>query len=208
MRISGHFVVAGALGMLASAVLVPAARAAEQVTLSNGFALRCDHHAQVEGRVRLYMKPGENSYIELRPEEIAGFEQVAEPASPPAQSQKGGQEADAQLSPADLHQMLAEAGRQHNLDADLLASVVKAESGGNARALSRAGARGLMQLMPATAADLGVENSFRPGENVRGGSTYLDALADPLPREPGAGPGCLQRRPGGRRSLSRDSAVS
>ena len=45
---------------------------------------------------------------------------------------------------------------------DLLASVVKAESGGNARAVSRAGARGLMQLMPSTAADLGVDDSFKP----------------------------------------------
>jgi soluble lytic murein transglycosylase-like protein len=59
---------------------------------------------------------------------------------------------------------------------DLLASLVKAESGGNARAVSPAGARGLMQLMPGTAKGLGVEDSFQPDENVRGGSTYLDAL--------------------------------
>ena len=44
--------------------------------------------------------------------------------------------------------MLARAGAEHNLDVDLLASVVKAESDGNARAVSRAGAQGLMQLMP------------------------------------------------------------
>jgi soluble lytic murein transglycosylase-like protein len=42
--------------------------------------------------------------------------------------------------------------------------------------MSRAGARGLMQLMPATAAELGVEDSFAPEQNVRGGSAYLDAL--------------------------------
>jgi soluble lytic murein transglycosylase-like protein len=72
--------------------------------------------------------------------------------------------------------MLSEAGQEHNLDVDLLASVVKAESGGNARAVSRTGARGLMQLMPSTASDLGVQDSFKPGENVRGGSTYLDSL--------------------------------
>jgi soluble lytic murein transglycosylase-like protein len=59
---------------------------------------------------------------------------------------------------------------------DLLASLVKAESGGNVRAVSRAGARGLMQLMPATASQLGVEDSFQPDENLRGGSAYLDAL--------------------------------
>jgi len=72
--------------------------------------------------------------------------------------------------------MLTKASHEHNLDVDLLASVVKAESGGNAHAVSRAGARGLMQLMPGTAAQLGVKNSFRPDENVRGGSTYLDSL--------------------------------
>ncbi len=72
--------------------------------------------------------------------------------------------------------MLARAGRQHNVDVDLLASVVKAESNGNAYAVSRAGAQGLMQLMPGTAAGLGVRNSFAPDQNVQGGSAYLDAL--------------------------------
>ncbi|MDE3188130.1 MAG: lytic transglycosylase domain-containing protein, partial [Acidobacteriota bacterium] len=83
---------------------------------------------------------------------------------------------DAKLSPADLREMLAEAGQAHNLDVDLLASLVKAESSGNAHAVSRAGARGLMQLMPSTAHDLGVQDTFKPDENVRGGSTYLDEL--------------------------------
>jgi soluble lytic murein transglycosylase-like protein len=72
--------------------------------------------------------------------------------------------------------MLTQAGHEHNLDVDLLASLVKAESGGNAHAVSPAGARGLMQLMPATARGLGVNDSFKPEQNVRGGSTYLDAL--------------------------------
>ena len=72
--------------------------------------------------------------------------------------------------------MLARAGAQHNIDADLLASVVHAESNGNVRAVSRAGARGLMQLMPATASNLGVHNSFAPEENIGGGTAYLDQL--------------------------------
>jgi len=62
------------------------------------------------------------------------------------------------------------------VDEDLLASVVKAESGGNVHAVSRTGARGLMQLMPGTANELGVADSFQPEQNVRGGTTYLDAL--------------------------------
>jgi soluble lytic murein transglycosylase-like protein len=59
---------------------------------------------------------------------------------------------------------------------DLLASLVKAESGGDARARSRAGAEGLMQLMPATARNMGIADSYKPEENVRGGSAYLDAM--------------------------------
>jgi soluble lytic murein transglycosylase-like protein len=54
--------------------------------------------------------------------------------------------------------------------------VVKAESGGAVRATSRAGASGLMQLMPGTAQQLGVADSFAPDQNVRGGTAYLDAL--------------------------------
>jgi soluble lytic murein transglycosylase-like protein len=150
------------------------AQAAERVTLSNGFEMRCDHHGQADGHVRLYLSAGENNYIELRPEEIAGFEQVDDLPADAAEPSPVGR--DAKLSPADLREMLNEAGHEHNLDVDLLASLVKAESGGNAHAVSRAGAQGLMQLMPGTAADLGVQDSLKPGENVRGGSKYLDTL--------------------------------
>jgi soluble lytic murein transglycosylase-like protein len=174
------------------AALVPQARAAESVTLRNGFAIQCDHHTQVDGRVRLYLSAAENNYIELAPQEIGAVEQVSDlpasvsitaappstppPASPKAKSQPLAAPAVAKLSGVDLGEMLTKAGQEHNLDVDLLASLVKAESGGNARAVSRAGAQGLMQLMPATAATLGVRDSFVPDDNVRGGSVYLDSL--------------------------------
>jgi soluble lytic murein transglycosylase-like protein len=165
--------------LAAVAGLAPAARAGERVTLRNGFVQRCDHHAAVEGRMRLYLSAGEDNYIELAPEEIASVELTADLPDPPAAESKtahsSGRPAP-QLNPADLREMLAAAGTAHNLDVDLLASVVKAESDGNARAVSRAGARGLMQLMPQTAAELGVNDSLAPDQNVRGGSAYLDAL--------------------------------
>jgi len=82
------------------------------------------------------------------------------------------------LTPSDLHELLSRAGSEHNVDADLLASLVKAESNGNAHAVSHAGARGLMQLMPGTARELGVRDSFEPTENVRGGTAYFDELLD------------------------------
>lgn len=150
----------------------PRLRAAEHVTLSNGFGMDCDHHGLVDGQMRLYLSAGESNFIVLRPEDIASVEVVPDrPGAPAVTVKKEGT-----LSPGDLHEMLADAGQAHNLDVDLLVSVVKAESDGRAQAVSRAGAQGLMQLMPSTATDLGVKNPFEPGENVRGGTTYLDSL--------------------------------
>jgi soluble lytic murein transglycosylase-like protein len=176
--------------LAALAILQPSARAAERITLRNGFEMRCDHHAEVDGRTRLYLSPGEDSYIERLPEDIVSIETIpdlqpptktaerAASAMPAATNPKTGPNAmrEAKLSEADLREMLNKAGHEHNLDVDLLASLVKAESGGDARAKSRAGAQGLMQLMPATARDMGVADSYKPEENVRGGSAYLDAM--------------------------------
>jgi soluble lytic murein transglycosylase-like protein len=171
------------ISIAAAGALTASAWAGERVTLRNGYEMRCNHHADVEGRVRLYPAAGEDNFIEFAPQEIATFEHVADPppdiAREPAKNTstiRPEPVKDAKLSPADLHEILAKAGGDHNLDVDLLASLVKAESGGNARAVSRTGARGLMQLMPGTADELGVADSFKPDENVRGGATYLDAL--------------------------------
>ena len=160
--------------LLAGAALV--ARGAERVTLNNGFAMQCDHHALVDGKLRLYLSADGSSYIERRPEEVAEFETVPDPPAQQTPVAASDAKENAKLSPTDLHEMLDKAGREHNLDVDLLASVVKAESGGNTHAVSRTGAKGLMQLMPATANDLGVQDSFKASDNVRGGSEYLDQL--------------------------------
>ena len=67
---------------------------------------------------------------------------------------------------------------QHRLDPALLHAVISAESAFNPRAVSHAGAQGLMQLMPATARRFGVANSFDPIANVNGGARYLRWLMD------------------------------
>ena len=158
------------------AAIAAMAHAGERATLSNGFAMPCDHHAVVDGKLRLYLGTGESSYIEMKPEEVARFETVPDPPAQETPTAVVDPKENAKLSPVDLHEMLDKAGHEHNLDVDLLASVVKAESGGNTRAVSRTGAKGLMQLMPATANDLGVQDSFKASENLRGGSEYLDQL--------------------------------
>lgn len=90
--------------------------------------------------------------------------------------------------------------RQSGISDELLRAVIRKESGFDACAVSRAGAKGLMQLMPETAEWLGVEDPFNPEQNVRGGSRFLKFLIDRyggnLPLALGAynaGPGRVDR---------------
>lgn len=64
----------------------------------------------------------------------------------------------------------------HGVSPELVRAVIQAESGFNPFAISSKGAMGLMQLMPATARELGVSDPFHPAENIRGGVTYLAQL--------------------------------
>ena len=78
----------------------------------------------------------------------------------------------------DFESIVQDAGQRYGVDPPLIKAVIQAESGGNPLAVSRAGARGLMQLMPGTAADLGVSNPFDPVQNIMGGTQYLRKLLD------------------------------
>jgi len=73
-----------------------------------------------------------------------------------------------------------EAAAEHGLDPCLILSVMRAESGFNRMAISPKGASGLMQLMPATAARMGVQNIFDPRQNIQGGARYLRWLLNRL----------------------------
>ena len=74
--------------------------------------------------------------------------------------------------------------RKANLDAAFVSAVIKAESNYDPRAVSRKGARGLMQLMPSTAARLGVRRALDPTANIRGGVLYLKELAARFANQP------------------------
>lgn len=73
---------------------------------------------------------------------------------------------------------IAEHARNQQVAADLVRAVIQVESAFNPTAVSAKGAMGLMQLMPATARELGVGNPFDPDQNIRGGVTYLRRLLD------------------------------
>ena len=77
-----------------------------------------------------------------------------------------------------INELVEAAAQKHGVDPMLVHSVIKAESNYNPSAVSIAGARGLMQLMPATARQLGVNNSFNPKENIEGGVKYLKYLQE------------------------------
>ena len=74
--------------------------------------------------------------------------------------------------------LVQEHASRNNLRPDLVRAVIQVESGFNPRARSPKGAMGLMQLMPATALELGVRNPYDPADNIRGGTIYLRRLLD------------------------------
>src|SRR5579871_781941 len=124
-------VVSGA--MMASGVSL---RAAEQITLRNGFEITCHHHAVTNDRVRLYTGATNDNYIEVAPADIASVERIPDPPAPapePASAAvpaavsvssasggmapaKGAVPAPTVLSQEDLNEMLAKAEGQHNVD--------------------------------------------------------------------------------------------
>lgn len=167
---------------VAISMCIPA-HAAERVTLRGGAQFDCARRELDGDHVKLYLVPAipesaagqPSNYVEVPANSVISVESIPDPA-PAIATQSPAARRTAPLTPAEMNQMLSQAGAQHNVDADLLASVVKAESNGNALAVSRVGAQGLMQLMPATASNLGVHDSFVPEQNIGGGTAYLDQL--------------------------------
>jgi soluble lytic murein transglycosylase-like protein len=133
--------------------------------LANGFEIRHIRREAAGENVRLYVS--DSSYTELPASQIVRYEADLTPLPSPEKPA---------AAPLSIDQHVARAGEANGVDADFIRSVIKAESGSNPKAVSRKGAQGLMQLMPATASKLGVKDSFDPEQNVNGGTQFLREL--------------------------------
>src|ERR1039458_5982687 len=180
----------------AVALLARPATGAELAILRNGFTIRHEHRLMMGTTTRLYLAADDSNFTDVPTEEITGYEKdlslpVPVPVPPPANSRasiaapsasaksefaKSGTAKSAPAPP--LNEVVNLASAAYHLDPDLVNSVIHAESGFNAHAVSPKGARGLMQLMPGTANQLGVNDSFDPQANVTGGSRYLRELLE------------------------------
>jgi soluble lytic murein transglycosylase-like protein len=143
---------------------VSAARA-EYVVLRSGARLTVTGYELIGDRYKLQMNGGT---AEILAAEVVGIEpqEIFDPLPEPLSAN----------TPFD--EIIRAAADRYGVDPDLIHSVIAVESNFNPKAVSRRNARGLMQLLPNTAARLGVKNIFDPKENVDGGTRYLrDMLA-------------------------------
>jgi soluble lytic murein transglycosylase-like protein len=156
------------LGIVAALIFLasPSVFAAEMAILRNGFAIRHERRETLDTVTRLYLLKAPDNYIDVPTAEIVRFEEVDTPLPLAVRS-----------APAsDLDAVVSAASKRNNLDPDLVNSVILAESGFDPNAVSPKGAQGLMQLMPQTAARMGVQNAMDPAANVEGGTRYLGEL--------------------------------
>lgn len=134
---------------------------------------------RVEGQVYSYIKDGVRHYTSKPPRGVAGatairsirysFLETCYACAPLPGVNFG----TLRLNTAAYAAEIRAAATQHGVDEAVVRAIIHAESSFNPNALSRVGAQGLMQLMPATARRFGVSNSFDPGQNIRGGVQYL-----------------------------------
>jgi hypothetical protein len=145
--------------------LAPSLRA-EYVVLRSGQRLSVTGYQLLDGKYRLQMAGGS---VEVPAEEVVNIEPeevfTPAPAKPPMV-----------VVAAPFRELVEAAAARYSMDADLIASVIAVESNFDPKAISRKNARGLMQLLPETAARLGVKDIFDPQENIDAGTRYLREL--------------------------------
>jgi soluble lytic murein transglycosylase-like protein len=150
--------------------------AGEYAVLSSGYRMYVDRHEADAAKVRLYHG---TDFLEVNASAVRGFEpDDAPPVSKPTQAAPASEPpvVTAGIPAAVTPQKLADdAADRYGLPRALVRSVMAVESGMIPDAMSSKGAIGLMQLMPQTASDLGVD-PYDPAQNVDGGARYLREL--------------------------------
>src|SRR5271157_2162645 len=168
---------------VAVALLARPATAAELAILRNGFTIRHEHRLAMGTTTRLFFDTDDSSFTDVVTADITGYEKdlslpVPADSYAPIPAPSKSAKSETVKSALALNQVVSTASAAYHLDPDLVNSVIHAESGFNSRAVSPKGARGLMQLMPSTAGQLGVHDAFDPATNVEGGSRYLRELLE------------------------------
>jgi soluble lytic murein transglycosylase-like protein len=155
------------LGGCAFLAAVPFA-SAEIAVMESGKILYVDRFERVDERVTLYVTGGGVVTVPAEIVKNVVANEIVEMGEDPER---------VSLFPQ-LDQYISGAASKYGVAPELVAAVIWAESSGDPNARSHRGARGLMQLMPATARELGVARIFDPGENVEGGTKYLKRMLD------------------------------
>jgi soluble lytic murein transglycosylase-like protein len=145
--------------MVAELALLALPAAAGTIYFSDGRGLTVEDAWLVDGLIHARLPGG--GIIGLSPERVA---RVHLPRPEPEV---------AKLPPENLEAMARDIAQRYEMDEELVAAVIRAESGFDPLAISRVGAMGLMQLMPGTAADMHVADPFDPEQNMDGGVRYL-----------------------------------
>ncbi|HSS45554.1 MAG TPA: lytic transglycosylase domain-containing protein [Thermoanaerobaculia bacterium] len=171
-------------------VSVPPA-AAELVVFEDGRVVKAASFRVVEDELEISLPGGGNYRVDLArverivDDEVAAPESVSPPAEGPPVAYDLSYRPDRKpLFGTPYDRLIETEARRYNVDAQLVSALIRAESNYEPRAVSRKGARGLMQLMPATARRLTVRYPFDPVANVGGGVRYLRELADRFGQKP------------------------
>jgi soluble lytic murein transglycosylase-like protein len=122
--------------------------------------------------------PDSGSFVPAASPGFAGALAGALSAGAPIAAPAGGAPAPAPVPPAQIDALVQQNASTWQVEPALIKAVIANESGFNANATSGVGAQGLMQLMPDTAASLGVHDAYDPAQNVAGGTRYLRGLLD------------------------------
>lgn len=172
--------------LLTIAVLAIAAPAASAsiALFADGRNMKIESYAVEDDTIHLTMSGGGKLSLPLTrierivddevetPEVVEEVKKIVEEGVFPRRSWRYS-EASKPLFKSKYNDIIIEAAKHFDVDAALVSAVIKAESDYDPRTVSHKGARGLMQLMPATAKRFGVTNSFDPSENIYAGTRYL-----------------------------------